>query len=499
MNRHTKPITQLQQTLSRIGATCRPGEQDRDTQGREVGTTKSIFTNSKELKMTARFGKSIVVMLTALVAASAAARAEFTPVAGFDKQLFPSYLIATAGFHSDKPENDPLHLGDPMGLLGVEVVSPGSDTPVKVTIQCDEYFEASVYSGKLAEKGKTYHITPKIKYHYDRLAKRDQAAPMSVTFRVQLGYGAEEEHTVTCTMRSINDCPFAFKDGDEVIDTSFAFAAYVNEQHPFVDKLLREALDRGVVKSFQGYQAGDPGDVMRQAYAIWDLLVARDVRYSSITTTAVSSESVASQHVRLLEDSVNNSQANCVDGSVLWVSLLRKIGIDGFLVMTPNHCYAGFYLDPKHEKLLAIETTLIGVEVDPEKVEIPEGLEEAIPENLRYEGSFASYVAALGHGTKTFIESAEKESKEKESEVQVIDIAQMRKLGILPIAFQKKEDFVSYDFTEQTSEEKKDDGSADKSDDSEETSASSDDSDKKDSDTKEEESEEGDAKEDSSN
>ena len=172
---------------------------------------------------------------------------------------------------------------------------------------------------------------------------------------------------MTCTMRSINDCPFAFRNGEEVVDTSFAFAAYVNEQHPFVDKLLREALDRGVVKSFHGYQGRSKEDVIRQAYAVWDLLVARDIRYSSITTTAVDSPSVACQHVRLIEDSINNSQANCVDGSVLWVSLLQKIGIHGSLIVTSNHCYAGFYLDNKRESFFAIETTLLGAEVDEDR------------------------------------------------------------------------------------------------------------------------------------
>ena len=48
-------------------------------------------------------------------------------------------------------------------------------------------------------------------------------------------------------MRTINDCPFSLTQDDGVLDVSYTFAAYVNEQHPFVDKLLREALDIGIV------------------------------------------------------------------------------------------------------------------------------------------------------------------------------------------------------------------------------------------------------------
>ncbi|MFO0916274.1 MAG: hypothetical protein U0795_25165 [Pirellulales bacterium] len=387
--------------------------------------------------------------------------AEFVARAGVDQQLFPSYLIATASLRpdpkqSEKTPEDPHHLGDPSGLLSVDVVAPENDTPIEVTVECDEYFEKSVFSGTLAESGVTYTIAPKIKFRYGRLAKCQQSEPISVTFRVKVGDQAEEEQSVTCTMRSINDCPFAFRDGDEVIDTSFAFAAYVNEQHPFVDKLLREALDRGVVTSFRGYQAGTPEDVVLQAYAIWDLLVARDVRYSSITTTAVNSEHVASQHVRLIEDSINNSQANCVDGSVLWVSLLRKIGIDGFLVVTPNHCYAGFYLTPSRDAKLAIETTLLGSDLDADRVEVDETFDNAVPGEHRYEASFYSFVAALEAGTKALAESSAGQDQEASKgkgqveQVQIIDIARARELGVLPIAFQNGQEFVGYDFTGST-------------------------------------------------
>jgi hypothetical protein len=260
-----------------------------------------------------------------------------------------------------------------------------------------------------------------------------------------VGEQAEEEKVITFTIRSINDCPFVVAKGNETIDISFTFAAYVNEQHPFVDKLLREALDRGIVDNFTGYQTRDEAEVIRQAYALWDLLVSRDMRYSSITMSAAESESVGSQHVRLIEESINNSQSNCVDGSVLWVSMLRKIGIDAFLVLEPTHCYAGFYGDSQKKTIFAIETTLLGAEIDPEEVEISAVLEEAIDEELRDDVSFTSFVVAMQSANKKFSESIKKSPETNNKEFRVIDIATARKLGILPIAFQNKEQFLAYD------------------------------------------------------
>lgn len=395
------------------------------------------------------------ILAVAVVLATGEARAQFTPVAGFDEQLFPSYLIATASLKGDKTSQDPSRLGDPMGLLGVDLVAPAANTPVRVTIECDDIMETSVFSGMLPEAGASYRITPKVKYRYGNLAAWEQAEPVTVTFRVQMGQDVEEEQAVTCTMRSINDCPFAFRNGDQAIDASFTFAAYVNEQHPFVDKLLREALDRDVVRKFTGYQTGRQEDVLLQAYALWDLLVARDIRYSSITATAASSDSVACQHVRLIEDSINNSQANCVDGSVVWVSMLRKIGIDAFLVVTADHCYAGFYADPQRKTVYAVETTLLGADLTEEEVTVTRKIGKAIPEELRYVETFPSFVAALDVGTKTF-DAQVRKRKEKDPQVAVvIDIAEVRRAGVLPIAFRNDVEFVGYDFriTDDTSSE----------------------------------------------
>jgi hypothetical protein len=396
--------------------------------------------------MSSRTPLAAVAFVAACLAAAPVA-AEFKPLAGFDQQIFPSYIIATAPMRSTDESPDDRRLGDPRGVLGVEVVAPTDNAAVTVSIQCDDCLEPSVFSGTLPKAGKTYQIYPKIKYKYAFLARCTQAAPVSMTFRVNVNHAdAYEEETVACTVRAVNDCPFAIAEGENVRDVSYTFAAYVNEQHPFVDKLLREALDRGVVDGFTGYQAGDPHEVMRQAYALWDLLVARDMRYSSITASAVSSETVASQHVRMIEDSVNNAQANCVDGSVLWASLLQRIGIDSFLVMESDHCYAGFFTDETHETAYAIETTMLGADLEDEEIEVPEIIDEAIPEESRDARSFASFVGAINYSTARLTASLAKESDDA-VECQIIDVAQARRQGVLPIGFQNGEEFVWYDYS----------------------------------------------------
>src|SRR5204863_931251 len=121
------------------------------------------------------------------------------------------------------------------------------------------------------------------------------------------------------------------------------------------------------------------GEVYRQVFALWYALTARDLRYSDITTTAGESEIVYSQHVRLLDESVNNAQANCADGSLLMASLLRKIGIEAYHVMVPGHCYLAFALDNEGKNLAALETTLLQ-SAPPEKFKKVTGLSKLLDE-----------------------------------------------------------------------------------------------------------------------
>lgn len=390
--------------------------------------------------MRTRFSLALVLLMQTV----GIVNADFTPIAGWDKQIFPSFVIGTAAMKTDGQPNAENELGDSHGLLGVELVAPENETQVEVTIECNEFLESSKFSGRLAKQGETYSIFPKVKYRFDKLSECSQATPATVTFRVKYENGEVEEKSANVTFRSINDCALKVVVGEQVIDTSFSFATYVNEQHPFMDKLLREALDIGVVDSFTGYQSGSDEEVLRQVYAIWDLMVARDVRYSSITTTAADSDDVLSQNVRLLEDTVNNQQANCVDGSVLMVSLLRKIDIESNLILVPGHCYMGFYLDKAKTKFLALETTLIGSEVD-EPEEIDELFENSVDEELRGETSWPSFIQAIGIATANLIESKDKFQDSNETDFRIIDIAAARKQGVLPIPHRGKETFLQFD------------------------------------------------------
>jgi hypothetical protein len=136
-----------------------------------------------------------------------------------------------------------------------------------------------------------------------------------------------------------------------------------------------------------------------------------------------------------------------VDGAVLWASLLQKIGIDSFLVMEPTHCYAGFFTDESHETAYAIETTMLGADLEDEEIEVPAIIDEAIGEDLRDDRSFASFTGAINYATARLMTNLDKENEDR-VETSIIDVAAARKLGVLPIAFQNGEEFVWNEYDE---------------------------------------------------
>jgi hypothetical protein len=212
------------------------------------------------------------------------------------------------------------------------------------------------------DKARTeYVIYPDIVWNYEALKNNLQAEPISVLITAEMNGKDLGQKVRTFSVRSINECLLGYvSNGKKYHDTGIFFAAYVNEDHPMIDQVLREALNTRIVNRFLGYQAGKADAVDRQVYALWNVLQKRQFRYSSVANTSLSSNVVFSQRVRTFEDALNSSQINCVDGSVLFASLLRAINIVPVLVRTPGHMFVGYYTDSNQKDINFLETTMIG-------------------------------------------------------------------------------------------------------------------------------------------
>lgn len=276
--------------------------------------------------------------------------------------IFPSAILSIAATDTVvvKPAGNH-YLGNPKSGFIIRLKPGRANSKVRITLGKTPYFEKSVSEFILEDSKTEYQIFPDVIWNYDALRNNNQAAPISVSVEVEMNGTSMGQKVRTYSVRSINECLLAYLDSKQQFhDTGIFFAAYVNEEHPMIDKLLREALNTRIVNRFLGYQLNRPESVEKQVYALWNVLQKRNFKYSSVSTSSLSSNVVFSQRVRTLDDALESAQVNCVDGSVLFASLLRAINIDPILVRMPGHMFVGYYLDKAHKKKDFLETTMIG-------------------------------------------------------------------------------------------------------------------------------------------
>lgn len=276
--------------------------------------------------------------------------------------IFPSAILSTATTSTPIIEpRDTLYIGNPKSCIAIRATATLQNSRVRIELGENAFFRRSVSEFILPERGKTYTVYPDIIWDYDALKKNDTACPVSVVAEVELNGKKLGQHMRTFSVRGLNECLIGYVGRNNTYRTTYIFfAAYVNEEHPLIDEVLREALDTRIVNRFLGYQSKQKNAVEKQVYALWNVLQKRHFRYSSVSYSSLSSNVVSAQRVRTFGDAIKASQINCVDGSVLFASLLRAINIDPILVRIPGHMFVGYYTDSRHGGIQFLETTMIG-------------------------------------------------------------------------------------------------------------------------------------------
>jgi len=315
----------------------------------------------------------------------------FMPLIEFYGEAFPVKICSTASLNTFLDGSPRMividdYIGDSLGDFGVtlllrassgggESVSAGEPVPVRIEIEGDRFISKSGID-VVMPLDREMEIFPRIVYNYNALERLIQPASENVYFRLYYGSVLLIEKVEVVRFHSINEVPFRVidrRDGESIEDYTWLFAAYVNEDDPLIDKILQEALQIGTAEkiglgsafSFSGYQIEDEyGDsslsVDLQVLAIWSVFLNNNIKYSDITTTSTVNNKMVTQYVRTLGESFGNSQANCVDGSVLFASVLRKLGIHPFLILVPGHMFVGYLRDDDPFSIGFLETTMMG-------------------------------------------------------------------------------------------------------------------------------------------
>ncbi len=356
----------------------------------------------------------------------------------FPGTFFPSFAISSAGKDAKGVVDDVNMYGFyEASSFAVFVKGTPRGAVVKVRVSVPEIGVEGEIEATPQPTERPRAVVPRMTWSQSRLVAISQPISTEVIYQVSVDGQYLGEQRKPLRVRAITDAPLrtCSKNG-KCQEYSQYFAGFVNENHPAIDRLLRLALDipASPVKQFVGTSQGE-AYAMQQVWAIWYLLQRNRVTYSNITTTSDSSDELISQAVRPLSQSLQNGQANCIDGTVLFASILRKIGIEPIIVLVPGHAYLGFYLDSQNTRVAYLETTMLNDANNPFKdigpSKLGEGLATALGYDAHMQKSQRSFNEALEVGRRNHAIAAPFFGNKPG--YSLIAIRKAREAGVLPL------------------------------------------------------------------
>ncbi|MCB0647213.1 MAG: hypothetical protein KDC49_11150 [Saprospiraceae bacterium] len=360
----------------------------------------------------------------------------WNPIHRFGTDFYPSYVLATSTMTNEtiyEPEDQAYSFyGDLNGYFGVSINGLEVGTNVSVVIEGQPFIRPSEYNVTISQSGVS-EIYPVIEYDFNALKGIDQAQPINLKYIVYIDGEYEGEQLEIVWARNVNDAvTWGLDHHGNNYKMDFIFAAYVNENEPNLDPILGAILDEGIVESWIGYQ-GSADDVFQQVFALWYHFQKKGFRYSSITTQSGSDEKSAGQVVRFIKDALVTSQANCIDGTVLFASFLYKIGIDVSIVLVPGHAYLAFSGDQQGTTKYALETTMMG-QLNLKRAPTQNALYQSLgKQDNEIEQSWNSFLGAMNTGTENYYSQALPGIQKQDPFYLEINIADARRQKIRPI------------------------------------------------------------------
>ena len=137
---------------------------------------------------------------------------------------------------------------------------------------------------------------------------------------------------------------------------------YVTSRDPEIEKIITAAKEHLPGRTFEGYLPGST-PVMEQVAAIYRTIHDMGISYvnSPISFSGEENETFV-QNIRLPADSIASTNANCVDGTLLFASALERAAINPLIVLVPGHAYLGIQLEKDMNAYVFLETTMVGNE-----------------------------------------------------------------------------------------------------------------------------------------
>jgi hypothetical protein len=348
------------------------------------------------------------------------------------EQVYPALELSQARRDGSSPGgSSEFAFGDGSGLVAVRVRSRHAGERVSLVVEAGGLDAPARVEAVMRKAGRDYELRPPLGWNPSQLRALDMPSRVDLRFTLRRDDAAAQTRTLAVSLRPLSEALYFVRDGRDVVDLSWIFAAYVDERDTVVDEVLGAAAKSGIVDKFNGYAGASADAIYRQVWAVWHALAARGIRYSPADPGVARGPRVFSQRVRLLEQTWSDRSATCIDGSVLIASVLQRIGLRTFLVLVPGHAFVGFQLDADGDRAAYLETTVLGAP-PPHLSAVPSFAADFDPDAAA-RLDLAQFSAALTLGRRRHDQVAARFDARHRPDYALIDIGAARAFGIEPI------------------------------------------------------------------
>ena len=202
------------------------------------------------------------------------------------------------------------------------------------------------------------------------VATLDDVKPATLQIQVFRGDELIYAYHEIIELHARNTALLAVKRPDrKPVDLTDCLAAWVTPRNDKIEVLLRQAADYHNEGRFVGYQQGQPSresieSVRRQAQAIFEVLRhGIKLKYIDSSNNVGTENEQITQRVRLpTEVLLSGGSANCLEGALLFASLLELASIDPVILHLPDHAVVGWHTHPGEEQYEFVDAELIPTE-----------------------------------------------------------------------------------------------------------------------------------------
>ena len=268
--------------------------------------------------------------------------------------------VPTAIYHLLDPSTDP--------LLTCTVTNYSSNIRrLRVTSFIEGYSAKAIHTAEIdPDSSKPYDFKQSPTLFPDSLHSLNELTRATLNVMVEdLDNGKVELHTTyPIWLLARTTAPLSVRDLKTGAwkDLTPYLGAFVTPNVPSLMGFLRVAASLAPQKRLVGYQ-GDKNVVEPQAKALFDALKSAEITYVNSIISFSLDQGLSTQRVRLPRESIDQKEANCIDGTVLFASLLEGISLNPALVIVPGHAFVAWSTWADATGVWQfLETTMVGTD-----------------------------------------------------------------------------------------------------------------------------------------